>query len=100
MSYSVYLLHFSVPYQHARHYLGITKGKTVFKRLRAHRMGQGANLTKVVTRAGVELILAAVWADVPRSEERRLKNRGGLSRICPICRTIKEMEHDPHYSAI
>src|SRR6476661_2336108 len=46
----VYLLHFSKPYKHARHYLG--SADDVSARLELHRKGQGARLTQVAVDAG------------------------------------------------
>jgi predicted GIY-YIG superfamily endonuclease len=80
----LYLLHFSRPLAHARHYLGQTD-RTVDERVAEHRAGRGANLTRWAVASGIELVLARVWVDAPRCEEQRLKNRGRLRRLCPVC---------------
>jgi hypothetical protein len=87
-----YLLHFIVPYvavqqpgkklQTARHYLGWSAD--LLTRLAAHKNGNGARLVRVAKDAGIEWELARVW-EGDRYLERRLKNRGGHSRLCPIC---------------
>ena len=79
---TIYLLHFSQPYQHARHYLGWTRDLEV--RLAQHRSGQGARLMEVVRDAGLTFDLVRTWTG-DRYLERRLKHRGGHARLCPIC---------------
>ena len=77
-----YLLHFSKPYKHARHYLG--SAKDLYVRLQQHNAGQGARLTQVVREAGIELYLARTW-NGDRAYERKLKRQHGGPRLCPIC---------------
>jgi predicted GIY-YIG superfamily endonuclease len=81
----VYLLHFEVPYRHAQHYLGWTEDLPT--RLKDHRRGRGARLMEVITAAGIRFTLARTWPGT-RALERRLKNRGGHARLCPICQAI------------
>jgi hypothetical protein len=91
---TVYLLHFAVPYvpayqepgkrpQCAQHYLGWSSD--LVTRLTAHTNGTGANLVRVINEAGISWELARLW-EGDRFLERRLKNRGGRARLCPICR--------------
>jgi hypothetical protein len=89
---TVYLLHFRGSfgrpdgddgYRHARHYLGFSVDLEA--RLNAHRTGQGARLMEVIRDAGLTFELARTWTG-DRHLERRLKHRGGRSRLCPICR--------------
>lgn len=83
----VYLLHFHSPYRHARHYTGYARDAETFaRRVEHHRKGSGARLMQVVTEAGIGFTVARVWDDGDRDKERRLKNSGGASRYCPICR--------------
>jgi predicted GIY-YIG superfamily endonuclease len=79
---AVYLLHFSEPYKHARHYTGTSKN--VQARLRQHAAGRGARLLAVVQAAGITWELARVWPG-GRARERQLKRQGGASRHCPLC---------------
>jgi predicted GIY-YIG superfamily endonuclease len=79
----VYLLHFSEPYRHARHYVGFTNNLTA--RLEAHVSGQGARLVQVVIEAGMTFQLARTWEGT-RRDERRIKNRKEAPRLCPVCR--------------
>lgn len=88
----VYLLHFATPIGHARHYVGQTARLDVVERILEHRAGKGARLTKVAASRGIELFVAHVWLDAPRCYEQRLKNRGGLRRVCPICKELEAME--------
>jgi predicted GIY-YIG superfamily endonuclease len=80
---TVYLLHFAKPYKHARHYLGYAS--RLESRLAMHRCGRGARLLQVVRQAGIRWRLVRVWSG-DRGLERQLKNRGGASRLCPVCR--------------
>lgn len=83
----VYLLHFDRPYRHARHYTGYARDeKSLERRLRHHANGSGARLTQVVAAAGIGWTVARVWEDGDRTHERSLKNSGGASRYCPLCR--------------
>jgi len=84
----VYLLHFSRPFGHAKHYVGVTR-REIDKRVDEHRRGQGARLCKLAVEAGIELILARVWINVPRDFELKLKNRGKAC-VCPICKAEKQ----------
>jgi predicted GIY-YIG superfamily endonuclease len=78
----VYLLHFSKPYQHARHYLGWARD--IAARVEEHQAGRGARLTAVAVAAGIELKLSRTWRG-DRGRERQLKQRG-KTRCCPACR--------------
>ena len=79
----VYLLHFSPPYKHARHYIGFAY--RINTRLAAHRNGTGARLCQVAVGNGSELIKARVWEGKDRTFERRLKNYKKSSVLCPYC---------------
>lgn len=83
MQGTVYLLHFSRPYRHARHYLGWTSGP-LEKRLARHRAGRGSRLIEVIAREGITFELARTWAG-GRDRERALKRQGGAARRCPLC---------------
>lgn len=80
---TVYLLHFTRPYKHARHYLGFTTN--LEERLRHHRQGRaGSHLMRVVKDAGIGFEVAITW-EGSRALERRLKNNGNIKHYCPIC---------------
>ena len=82
----VYLIHFDVPYYHARHYLGTTND--LAHRLAQHAQGVragGARLMEVVTRAGIPWRVSATWVG-GRELERQLKARCNGGRLCPICK--------------
>jgi hypothetical protein len=38
-----------------------------------------------VIAAGIPIVLAKEWENVPQTFEYQLKNRGGARRICPVC---------------
>ena len=80
---TVYLLHFSRPYRHARHYTGWASDLAA--RLADHADGHGARLTAVAKAAGITWTLARTWPGT-RARERQLKNQGGASRHCPACK--------------
>ena len=79
---TIYLLHFERRYGHAGHYLGWAKH--LDKRLAHHGKASGARLMQVVREAGIDWQLARTWKG-GRDRERRLKNQGGKSRMCPLC---------------
>lgn len=90
----VYLIHFSEPYKHARHYLG--SAGNLQARLDAHRAGSGARLMEVITDAGISWHVSRIW-ECPTVEEARTleahykRQRDGV-RLCPEC---KHMPLDP-----
>lgn len=77
----VYLLHFTSPYKHARHYRGWTADLQA--RLALHRAGQGARLMTVIAEAGIGFVVAKTEPGT-RARERQLKQRGAV-RDCPVC---------------
>lgn len=92
----VYLIHFKVRYKHAGHYIGFVDGdrRKLNRRIKKHREGRGARLLQVLKENDIEWEVVHVWEDGDRNFERRLKNRGGACRICPVCRKLrKENRH-------
>jgi len=81
---TIYLLHFSRPYKHARHYTGWTTD--LIQRLTEHRQGRGARLIAVINAAGIEFQLARTCLGT-RFDERAIKRFGGATRYCPLCVT-------------
>lgn len=79
----VYLLHFSRPYYHARHYLGFTLNLN--RRLREHRRGAGSPLMAAVVEDEIEPFLARTWSQVTRAFEKRAHHTA-RRQACPICR--------------
>ena len=84
----VYLLHFSEPVAHARHYIGWAEDGRLFRRLAQHEAanGQATPLVRALIQRGGSFTLARTWGDVDRFFERKLKNRRNASQLCPICR--------------
>jgi len=78
----VYLIHFNVPYKHARHYLGSCDDLQA--RLARHKAGNGARLMEVVKNAGITWQLARTW-EGGKGKERELKRQKNSPRLCPIC---------------
>lgn len=81
---TVYLLHFDAPYQHARHYVGFST--EIDNRLEVQLRGNGAKLVKRVLEAGINIRLAKEFPNVSLRFEIQLKNRGGATKWCPICK--------------
>lgn len=82
----LYLLHFEPPYRHAGHYLGYSRD--ISARIAEH-LAAGAKSSPLVRAAlasGSTVLLAASMPGLGRTDERRLKRQGGLSRHCPLCR--------------
>ncbi|MBA3439315.1 MAG: GIY-YIG nuclease family protein [Pyrinomonadaceae bacterium] len=79
----VYLLHFSRPLAHAKHYLG--SAKNLDERLAEHQRGQGARLTQVVIELGITFECVRTWKG-GRKEERQFKNWKKATALCPLCR--------------
>ena len=90
-----YLLHFSVPYKHAKHYLGTAEDLAA--RLEQHLAGHAARLTQVVVEAGIRLALVRTWPG-GRTQERQLKRQKNGPRLCPVCNpcTSPETEANEH----
>lgn len=89
---TVYLLHFTRPYKHAKHYVGFTAAEGLDERIARHRAGTGARLIAVILDAGIDFVIARVWhcssVAEAREREKKLKYRGNL-RTCPLCRAGK-----------
>lgn len=81
---TIYLLHFSAPLQHARHYMGFVEGARLAQRMQRHALGTGSKLMAAVGRAGLSFVVARLWQGT-RADERRLKRRKGATPYCPIC---------------
>jgi predicted GIY-YIG superfamily endonuclease len=79
---TIYMLHFSAPYRHARHYTGWTDNLT--ERLARHQAGHGSRLIAVIAQAGITFTLARTTTG-DRHNERAIKNAGGAVRYCPLC---------------
>lgn len=86
---TVYLLHFSRPYKHARHYLGFCERGNLFDRLKRHAAGNGARLMEIVKTNGIDFALVRTWKNQTRHFERNLKNRKNAPKLCPICQAHK-----------
>lgn len=80
---SVYLIHFSSPLKHARHYIGWSN--FIKQRIRHHRAGTGSKICKAAVENGIELIVAREWEGKDGNFERKLHNQKKASELCPIC---------------
>jgi predicted GIY-YIG superfamily endonuclease len=79
---TVYLIHFEIPYKHARHYLGSTNDLP--SRIKHHQAGTGARLMEVVSQAGISFHVSRTWQG-GRDIERALKRWKNSPELCPTC---------------
>lgn len=84
---TVYLLHFSSPYKHARHYIGWCKDdKEPRERLQEHLDERGNPLVHAASAAGADVTVARTWPGADRQFERHLKRQKNAGRrLCPLC---------------
>lgn len=80
----IYILHFDVPYHHARHYVGYCADGTLEQRLERHRAGQGSRLMLAIELAGIGYTVALTHPG-DRHFERNLKRAKNTPRFCPLC---------------
>ncbi len=80
---TVYLLHFSRPYQHASHYVGFTTD--LERRLKQHRRGTTSPLVRCAVAEGIEIFLARTWENATVGFETWLHSGGHKRLACPIC---------------
>ena len=90
----VYLIHFSRPFRHARHYLGYAEN--LEGRLTHHKNGDGAKLMRHVTEAGIEWSVVRKWEGATKTDERRIKNSRHMPRYCPVCREQRNAKRRKH----
>lgn len=79
---TIYLIHFSTPYQHAQHYLG--SAIDLAARLAQHTKGTGARLMQVINEAGIDWEVARTWQGT-RDTEAKFKRAKHNKRLCPLC---------------
>lgn len=91
---TIYLLHFDRPFGHAKHYLGWAENQNWSERIEQHRSGQGSKLMSYVIGAGIGFVVAKLWDNKTRHDERRWKARG-KGQICPICLKAKAANKVP-----
>jgi hypothetical protein len=83
----VYLLHFDKKLAHAAHYLGWALDAQT--RIDQHaKATSGVSIIRALKMNNITFTVAKIWDNVSRGFERRLKNQGGLSRHCPICKQL------------
>lgn len=93
MTKYLYLIHFADAFHHARHYTGITVNLKT--RLYQHANGIGARLTQVLFEQNKHWMLAAVWTEATRANERFIKNQHGAKPFCPICSPLHRKAPKP-----
>lgn len=80
-----YLLHFDSKVAGVQHYLGFSKN--IGARFKQHLQGDGngAELTRRAVAAGVKFSVVRIWAHATPEDEKRLKAKKNLPRLCPVC---------------
>jgi hypothetical protein len=81
----VYTLHLWPPLGHAKHYTG--SARQLPRRLADHALGRGARLTQVQAERGGSWVVAQTEPG-GKVRERQLKNEGGASRRCQVCKAV------------
>jgi hypothetical protein len=81
----IYLIHFDRPFKHAKHYLGYTGNLEQRLGVHASNHSDCARLIHAVNLAGIGWTVSRLWRG-GRDDERRLKNLGDRSRLCPTCK--------------
>jgi hypothetical protein len=65
------------------------------QRIAQHQRGAGARLVEVITQAGIGFRVARLWPGASKAQERSLKNSGGASRYCLICKSERKARGEP-----
>ena len=81
----VYLIHFTQPLGHARHYLGWTQCD-LDERITRHRQSEGARLLAVANERGIGWEVVRVWPGAKRELEQKFKRWQHNGRLCPVCK--------------
>lgn len=95
----VYLIHFEkkVSDKHTcQHYIGYADN--IARRFADHVSGNGARLTQVAGERGIPFRVVAIWPGQDRNFERRLHNRKGSPKMCPICKCVHKEEAAPDFT--
>ena len=81
----VYTLHLWPPLEHAKHYTG--SSRKLPERLTDHALGRGARMLQVQLERGGFWVVAQTEPG-GTFRERQLKNEGGASRRCQVCKAV------------
>jgi predicted GIY-YIG superfamily endonuclease len=92
---TVYVLHLTPPYRHARHYVGYTPDADAGRRVAEHLRGIGSPLVKAALAAGSAVSLAHEFPGAERDFERNLKDRKDVRCWCRMCGERRYAVPDP-----
>lgn len=81
----VYILRIEPAFWHAKYYVGWCKPNGLYNRLKMHRTGQGAHITKAAIAAGHRLVLVVDFPGT-RDDERAIKRCKNTPRL------VRQME--------
>lgn len=76
----IYILKFDPPFWHARYYVGWCNPRGLMNRIKQHRTGQGAHITRAAVEQGHRLILVADFPGT-RDDERAIKRRKNTPKL-------------------
>ena len=81
----LYMIKFSSPLGGPKHqaslYLGYCAEGRLDKRLKEHKAGRGAAITRAAVLKGFSLEIVRVWPNLTRKDERIFKNRKNHSKL-------------------
>lgn len=97
----LYILHFTTPLHHAKHYTGSTTD--LFNRLTNHKLGRGSKLTQAVlaayadspTHFALGALYTATQNHTIRQIESRIKRQANAPRWCQICNPVAAHRSPP-----
>lgn len=86
----VYIIHFSKPVAHARHYIGTTRKYK--SRMEAHRRSKGAKILKRANELGINWrVVVKLYGS--HKLERKLKSRHDTASLCPVCKVRRSKQN-------
>ena len=84
----IYILHFSEPFKHAKHYVGSSINPR--ERIKLHRKGRsGVCLINAVVKEGILLKLGNLIKSDSRNYEKLIKKIKNTKRFCKFCNPEK-----------
>ena len=81
----IYLLHALLHDGRVTHYLGSTTPRRLKERLREHARGAGSSHTAYMATHAEHMHLVEVWPAETRAEEKEIKRKRHLKRLCRLC---------------
>jgi hypothetical protein len=89
----IYLVHFTVPYKHAKHYIGSTLPDCLERRMHTHISGNGSRLMKAVVQADIGFEVVRTWRGTYSFEHWLKAKKNTPRQLCPACRGEPYLPH-------